>query len=176
MVDYRGTIWEVVYQVMLWVIWIFDYHPEVTYLAFVAQFQQPHIKITAFKFSLDYPFAFFAVVDFRHCIVFSAKIEFVIFAEVDTREECHYQVVGRDGVEERRPPVVRILDGLEKVVGVVGLAKVVLDVVVLGADAQLDERVFKSSALLKKTMHFALNFHFFSSSPDGRGTRRGSTR
>lgn len=41
----------------------------------------------------------------------------------------------------------------------VGLTEVVLDVVVLGRNAQLDELIFECSALLKEAMNLAFNCH-----------------
>ena len=48
---------------------------------------------------------------------------------------------------------------IEKVYNVVGLPKIVLNVVIFGGYAELDELVLESPALFKKTMYFSLDFH-----------------
>ena len=48
---------------------------------------------------------------------------------------------------------------IEKVYNVVGLPKIVLNVVIFGGYAELDKLVFECSALLEKAMNFSLDFH-----------------
>ena len=64
-------------------------------------------------------------------------------------------------VEQTRLSIIRILDGLEQVNHMVGLAKVVLDVVVLSRDAQLDELVLECSGLLKEAVYFTCYLHSY---------------
>lgn len=48
---------------------------------------------------------------------------------------------------------------MKEVYLMVGLPKMVLNIVVLCWDAQLNELVFECAALLKEAMHFAFYFH-----------------
>jgi len=48
----------------------------------------------------------------------------------------------------------------KQIYNMVGLAEVVLDVVVLGRDAQLDELVLECAALLKEAVYFTIYLHF----------------
>lgn len=57
------------------------------------------------------------------------------------------------------PPLVCLFNLRKEVVGVVGLSEVVLNVVVLGRDAQLDELSLERPRLLEETMYFSFNFH-----------------
>jgi hypothetical protein len=59
------------------------------------------------------------------------------------------------------PPLVSILYVFEEVYNMVGFAKVVLDVVVLGGDSEFDKLVLERSALLKETMYLTIDFHMF---------------
>ena len=94
---------------------------------------------------------------------FLLRTSLIIFrhiAEFNTRKERHNEVILRDVVKQAGPPVIRIFDGLEQVIGVGGLPEVVLNVIVLGGDAEFDELVFECSRLLEETMYFAVDFHF----------------
>lgn len=58
--------------------------------------------------------------------------------------------------------LIRFLDFREQVYLVVGLPEVVLNVVVLGGDAQLDKFVFERPGLLEETMYLSFNLHILS--------------
>lgn len=65
-----------------------------------------------------------------------------------------------DVVKGARTAIVGILNRLEEIDHMISLPEVVLDIVVLGRDAQLYELVFECAALLKEAMHFSVDFHF----------------
>ena len=75
--------------------------------------------------------------------------------EICARKECENQVILADWVEQTRPSVVGIFNGFEEVVGVVGLAEVILYVIIFGRNPQLDELSLEGSALLKEAMYFS---------------------
>ena len=83
-------------------------------------------------------------------------------AKVDARKESHDEIVLRDVVPQAWLSVVCVLNRLEEVIRVVGLSEVVLNVVVLGRDAQLDELSLKRARLLKEAMHLSFNLHILS--------------
>ena len=47
----------------------------------------------------------------------------------------------------------------------VGLTEIILDIVVLGRDAELHELFLERSTLFKETMYFPVNFHIFPYKP-----------
>ena len=55
--------------------------------------------------------------------------------------------------------IIGILNRLEKVIRMVGLAKVVLYVIVLRRDAKFDEFVLECPRLLKEAMDFPFDLH-----------------
>ena len=57
--------------------------------------------------------------------------------------------------------IIGILNCLEKVIRMVGLAKVILYVIVLRRNAKLDELILECSRLLKKAMDFTFDFHLY---------------
>ena len=54
---------------------------------------------------------------------------------------------------------VCILNGLEQIILVVSLAKVVLDVIIFGWYSQLDKLSFECAGLLKEAMYLTVNLH-----------------
>ena len=74
-------------------------------------------------------------------------------------KKSDYQIIGCDAIEKARLSIVCVLYGLEEVIGVVGLSKVVLDVIVFGGDSQLDKLILESSALLKEAVYFTFYLH-----------------
>jgi hypothetical protein len=93
------------------------------------------------------------------CHIFEPKQPGVCLAKVNARKKRNYQIVATNCVKDRYPPPIGGFDFSEQVNYVVGLAKVVLNVVVFGGDSQLNKLVLERSALLKETMHFTFYFH-----------------
>lgn len=59
------------------------------------------------------------------------------------------------------PTPVGFFDFRKQIYNVVGLPEIILNIVVLGGDAELYKLVFKSARLLEKKMNFSFNFHLF---------------
>ena len=64
-----------------------------------------------------------------------------------------------DVVKQGWLAIIGILNRLEEVIRMVGLAKVVLYVIVLRRDAKFDEFVLECPRLLKEAMDFPFDFH-----------------
>ena len=119
-----------------------------------------HQIIVSVLLSFQNCFNFFFVRKSSVIVVVHALGELAKLAEVDAREERNNEIVLRHIVEQTRLAVIRIINRLEQVRHMVGLSKVILDVIVLGWYAELDELVFESSRLLEEAMHFTVDFHF----------------
>lgn len=94
---------------------------------------------------------------------FFLRTTLIIFRNVtklNTREESHNQIVFRYVVKHACPPPIRFFDFGKQINNMVGLTKVVLNVVVLGGDAKFYKFILKRAALLKKAMHFSFYFHY----------------
>ena len=70
-----------------------------------------------------------------------------------------------DIIKQTRLAVIRIINGFEQVYNMVGFTKVILNVVILGRDAEFDKLILECSALLKKAMHFTCYFHNYLTPP-----------
>lgn len=85
--------------------------------------------------------------------------------KIDAGEEGQDEVILADIVKQAGLMVPCILNGLEEVISVICLPKVVLYVIVLSRDSQFDELLLEGSTLFKEAMHFSLDFHLFHLDP-----------
>jgi hypothetical protein len=78
--------------------------------------------------------------------------------KIYARKKRHYQIVRRDAVKHRRFAIVCLFKLREQIDNEISLAVFVLDVVVVGFNAEFFKLVFESATLLEEAMNFAY-FH-----------------
>jgi hypothetical protein len=91
--------------------------------------------------------------------MFAREIQLIVFAKIYTRKERHYQILATYVVEDGGFVIVSGLNLPKEVNNMVGLAKVVLDIVILCGDAEFDELVFECATLLKEAIHLTSYLH-----------------